>query len=103
VSHTYTTNQVMQNAASSDFGITFMGDRVVFASTRNNSRPIYAWNKKPYLDLYVADMDDEGRLTNVELFGGKINTDTHESSAVFSRDGQVMFFDRTNSRRVKTD
>ena len=103
VSHTYTTNQVMQNAASSDFGITFMGDRVVFASTRNNSRPIYAWNKKPYLDLYVADMDDEGRLSNVELFGGKINTDTHESSAAFSRDGQVMFFDRTNSRRVKTD
>lgn len=103
VSHTYTTNQVMQNAASSDFGITFMGDRVVFASTRNSARPIYAWNKKPYLDLYVADMDDEGKLANVELFGKNINTDTHESSAAFSKDGQTMFFDRTNSRRVKTD
>lgn len=103
VAHTYTTNQVMQNAASSDFGITFMGDRVVFASTRNSARPIYAWNKKPYLDLYVADMDDEGKLANVELFGEEINTDTHESSAAFSKDGQTMYFDRTNSRRVKTD
>ena len=103
VAHTFTTNQVMQNTASSDFGITFMGDRVVFASTRNQSRPIYAWNKKPYLDLYMADISEDGKLSNVELFGEKINTDTHESSAAFSDDGNVMFFDRTNERRVKTD
>ncbi len=103
VSHTYTTNQVMQNAASSDFGITFMGDRIVFASTRNQDRPIYAWNKKPYLDLYLANIDDEGKLSNIELFNDKINTDTHESSAAFSSDGQTMYFDRTNSRRVKVD
>lgn len=103
VSHTYTTNQVMQNAASSDFGITFMGDRIVFASTRNQDRPIYAWNKKPYLDLYVADIDDEGKLSNIALFNDKINTDTHESSAAFSSDGKTMYFDRTNSRRVKVD
>lgn len=103
VTHTYTTSQVMQNAASSDFGITFMGDRIVFASTRNEDRPIYAWNKKPYLDLYVADIDDEGKLSNVALFNDKVNTDTHESSAAFSSDGQIMYFDRTNSRRVKVD
>ncbi|MHA6281467.1 OmpA family protein [Salinimicrobium sp. CAU 1759] len=103
VSHTYTTNQVMQNAASSDFGITFMGDKIVFASTRNSSRPIYAWNQKPYLDLYVANIDDDGKLSNIELFNDKINTDTHESSAAFSSDGKTMYFDRTNSRRVKVD
>ena len=103
VSHTYTTSQVMQNAASSDFGITFMGDQIVFASTRNQDRPIYAWNKKPYLDLYVADIDDEGKLSNIALFNDKINTDTHESSAAFSSDGKTMYFDRTNSRRVKVD
>lgn len=103
VTHTYTTTQVMQNAASSDFGISFMGDRVVFASTRNQDRPIYAWNKKPYLDLYMADISEDGRLSNVSLFGDEINTDTHESSAAFSQDGTVMYFDRTNSRRVKTE
>ncbi len=102
VVHTYTTNQVMQNAASSDFGITFMGDKVVFASTRNQDRPIYAWNKKPYLDLYTADISEEGNLSSITLFSDEINTDTHESSAAFSDDGQTMFFDRTNARRVKT-
>ncbi|GHA40848.1 cell envelope biogenesis protein OmpA [Salinimicrobium marinum] len=102
VVHTYTTDQVMQNAASSDFGITFMGDRVVFASTRNQDRPIYKWNNKPYLDLYTADISEEGQLSNISLFSDEINTDTHESSAAFSDDGQTMYFDRTNARRVKT-
>ena len=102
VVHTYTTDQVMQNAASSDFGITFMGDRVVFASTRNQDRPIYKWNNKPYLDLYTADISEEGQLSNITLFSDEINTDTHESSAAFSDDGQTMYFDRTNARRVKT-
>lgn len=102
--HTYSTDQVMNNNSSSDFGISFMSDdKIVFASTRNDSRPIYGWNKEPYLDLYTAEMSGEGEIRNIELFPGDINTDTHESSATFSEDGTVMYFDRTNSRRVKQD
>lgn len=102
VAYVYNTQQVMQNAAASDFGITFMDDStVVFASTRNSSRPIYRWNEKPYLDLYTAQIADDGTLSDIELFEGEINTDTHESSAAFTEDGNVMYFDRTNSRRVK--
>ena len=102
VAYVYNTQQVMQNAAASDFGITFMDDStVVFASTRNSSRPIFRWNEKPYLDLYTAQIADDGTLSDIELFEGEINTDTHESSAAFTEDGNVMYFDRTNSRRVK--
>lgn len=103
VSHVYTTNQVMNNAASSDFGISYYGDQVTFASTRNQERPIYPWNKKPTLDLYTADIDDEGNLSGIVLFPGDINTDDHESSATFSQDGMTMFFDRTNDKRVKNE
>jgi len=103
VAHVYTTNQVMNNAASADFGISYFGDQVVFSSTRNQERPIYPWNKKPMLDLYTADVDDEGQLTNIVLFPGGINTDTHESSATFSQDGMTMYFDRTNDKRVKDE
>src|SRR5690606_24621290 len=31
VAHVYTTNQVMNNAASADFGISYFGDQVVFS------------------------------------------------------------------------
>ena len=103
VAHVYTTNQVMNNAASADFGIGYYGDKVTFSSTRNQARPIYPWNKKPMLDLYTADVDEEGQLTNIVLFPGEINTDTHESSATFSQDGMTMYFDRTNDKRVKND
>lgn len=101
VAHVYSTNQVMNNAASADFGIGYYGDKVTFSSTRNQARPIYPWNKKPMLDLYTADVDDEGQLSNIVLFPGEINTDTHESSATFSKDGMTMYFDRTNEKRVK--
>ncbi|TVZ26969.1 peptidoglycan-associated lipoprotein [Gillisia sp. Hel_I_86] len=104
VSHVFTSNQVMNNAASADFGISFYGDdKVTFASTRNTARPLYPWNKKPTLDLYTATTDDEGQLNEIVLFPGDINTDSHESSATFSKDGMTMYFDRTNDKRVKVD
>ncbi len=103
VSHVFTTNQVMNNAASADFGIGYYGDKVTFASTRNQARPIYPWNKRPMLDLYTADVSDDGQLTNIVLFPGDINSDTHESSATFSKDGMTMYFDRTNEKRVKNE
>lgn len=101
--HVYTTDQIMNNSAAADFGIAYMGDRIVFASTRNQERPIYPWNKKPTLDLYSAEMTDEGELVDILLFSEDINTDSHESSATFNEDGTVMFFDRTSEKRVKNE
>ncbi|MDT0651622.1 OmpA family protein [Autumnicola edwardsiae] len=101
VPHVYTTNQIMNNSASADFGISYFGDRVAFASTRNQERPIYPWNKRPTLDLYSASISEEGELNDIVLFSDVINTDEHESSATFSQDGQTVYFDRTNEKRVK--
>lgn len=103
VPHKFKYDQVINNQSSSDFGIAFYGDRVAFASTRNQERPIYPWNKLPTLDLYSAEMNDEGELSDIVLFSDAINTDEHESSATFSQDGNVMFFDRTNEDRVKNE
>ena len=101
--HVYTTNQIMNNSASADFGIAFYGDRITFASTRNQERPVYPWNKKPTLDLYSAEMSEDGELGDIVLFSDEINTDEHESSATFSEDGQVMYFDRNSEKRVKNE
>ncbi|MEG9328659.1 OmpA family protein [Salinimicrobium catena] len=101
--HTFKVRQLASNSSSSDFGITYMGDRVVFASTRNENRPLYLWNKKPYLDLYSGEMSADGEISDIQLFPGEINTDTHESSATFNADQTVMFFNRTNSERVKAE
>lgn len=101
--HTFRIQELAQNRSASDFGIAYLGDKVVFASSRNNSRPLYLWNKKPYLDLYSADMSTDGELSKIQLLSGNVNTDTHESSATFNEDGTVMYFNRTNSERVKAE
>ena len=101
--HVFTTNQIMNNSASADFGISYYGDRITFASTRNQARPIYPWNKRPTLDLYSAEMSEDGELSDIILFDDNINTDAHESSATFNQDATVMYFDRTSDKRVKDE
>ena len=90
-----------KNTTNGDFGMSFYGDKVAFASLRNSDKPSYDWNDKPYLDLYSANVNEKGLLTNIEPFPDVINSKTHESSPTFSSDGRIMYFNRTNSKRVE--
>jgi peptidoglycan-associated lipoprotein len=101
VPYNYTSQLMSKNTTSGDFGIAIFGDRVAFASARNASNTEYSWNAKPYLDLYVGNVSDQGALINVEPFPKEINTPTHESSATFSDDAKTMYFSRTNDKKVK--
>ncbi|WP_445737541.1 OmpA family protein [Mariniflexile sp.] len=103
--HTFKLEQITNDTATnSDFGMSFYGDdKVAFASTRNTENPSYSWNKLPYLDLYYGNLTANGKLENVMPFSDEINTDSHESSATFSKDGKTMYFNRTNQTRTKTD
>ncbi|NNK40792.1 MAG: OmpA family protein, partial [Winogradskyella sp.] len=42
-------------------------------------------------------------LIDVTPFPDAINTSSHESNAVFTKDGKTMYFNRTNTSRKKTD
>ncbi|MBU3820909.1 OmpA family protein [Flavobacteriaceae bacterium XHP0103] len=102
--HVFNLKQVEIGDSYSDFGLSFYGDnKVAFASTRNTESPNYVWNDQPYLDLYSATLSPNGQLENVTPFSDAINTDTHESNAVFTRDGKTMYFNRTNATRKKGD
>ena len=84
-----------------DFGISFFGKKVVFSSARNNNSKSYGWNDRPYLDLYYASVNDKGQLFDVTPFSDNINSKQHESSATFSADGRIMYFNRTGDKRVE--
>ncbi|HET8886484.1 MAG TPA: OmpA family protein [Salinimicrobium sp.] len=96
-------NRINENTEHSEFGGAFLGTNLVFASSRNATRPIYVWNNEPYLDLYIGEVGENGGLANIAQFSEIINTDTHETSATFSPDGKMMYFDRTNSEKVKIE
>ena len=101
VPYNYEIQSMSKNTTNGDFGMSFYGDKVAFASLRNSESKSFGWNDKPYLDLFSANVSDKGLLANVEPFPKEINTKTHESSATFSADGHIMYFNRTNDKKVK--
>ena len=102
--HTFKLKQIENKNSSSDFGLSFYGDnKVVFASGRNSENPSYSWNNLPYLDLYSARITSQNVLEDIQPFSETINTSSHESNAVFTKDGKTMYFNRTNTMRKKSD
>ena len=102
--HVFELKKFKSESTYNDFGVSFYGnDKVTFASDRNQEKPIYSWNNKPYLDLYMGTMSESGELQDVIPFPSEINTKTHESNAIISKDGKTMYFNRTNSSRIKND
>lgn len=91
------------NSEYSDFGGTRYGDnKIVYAAASDStSSKVYKWNKQPYLDLFMATIDDNGNISNPVLFSEEINTKTHEATPVFTKDGKTMYFSRTNEKKVK--
>jgi len=84
------------NSKLSDFAPSFYLGDVVFSSNRTNGkkpRRIHDWNDQPFLDIYKVNLDDSG---SKKFKAKKINTKYHESTTVFTRDGQTMYFTRNN-------
>ena len=85
------------NADVSDFGASYLGnDKIIFASSRNPKSKNYKWNDQRYLDLYTADIAENGSLSNPTLLKGHVNTKKHEANAAVTKDGKTMYFSRTN-------
>lgn len=91
----YIIHEVSENTIGSDFGTSFHGKNIVFASTRNNGE-FYEWNNQPYLDLFTASVNEQEDFVTVTSFPKTINTKVHESNAVFTKDGKKMYFNRNN-------
>jgi len=96
----YVVEKAEINTSNSDFGPAFYLNNLVFASAMDtvvDGKPrLHEWNNQPFLNLYMAEMSEEGKLFNVEKLGGDITTKFHESSPVFTKDGRTVYFTRNN-------
>ncbi len=101
--HVFTLQQIENKSSSGDFGLTFYGtNKVAFASARNSDNPDFAWNKLPYLDLYTATLTKDNVLKGITPFSEAINSASHESNPVITKDGKTMYFNRTSPTRTKS-
>lgn len=96
----YEIRTVSANSGGSDFGPTFYKDQVVFASASDtvidSKLAVHEWDNQPFLDLYLASIDDDGDLKVLDRIPGNVNSQYHESSPAFTKDGKIIYFTRNN-------
>jgi outer membrane protein OmpA-like peptidoglycan-associated protein len=99
----YSVENVFFNSGLEDFGPSFYGERVVFSSNRESSTGdyIHDWNDQPFTDLFIVENPSSENPT-VSKLSDAMNTPYHESSSVFTNNGDVVYFTRNNySKRNK--
>ena len=95
----YTIEDAGINSEYSDYGSSFYKNKIVFASARKKAdvNENYAgWTGEKFTDLYAAEADLGGNLSKVALLSSLINSKYHESTPVFTKDGNTVYFTRNN-------
>ncbi len=89
------------NSQYSDYGSSFRGNTLVFATARDTggfSKKLFKWNNKYFTNLFGSEMqtDFDTQLGVPKKYTKKINSKFNEASAVFTKDGNTMYFTRNN-------
>lgn len=87
------------NSQYSDYGGSFYEDQFVFTTTRDKggvSKITHTWTNQAFSNLFSATVTSEGLLVDPKPFSNEINSKFHESSAVFTKDGNTVYFTRNN-------
>lgn len=99
VSGKYTVETTNLNTEFSDYGPAFFGESIVFSSSREDgaiSSKVNKWTGQNNRDLYVAEMQDNNEFSEAKNLSDEINTRFNESTPIFTKDGNTMYFTRNN-------
>lgn len=89
------------NTRFSEFGAVRYGNKLVYSGIRAGLLDkVYKWNNEYYLDLLMVSLDGT-KDSAVVSFSNEINTKMHEGNAIFTKDGNTMYFTRNNSKNGK--
>lgn len=75
----------------SDFGAVLYDNSLYFASARNTARKNYGWTDEPFLDIYKADYNADGTITNAVTIT-QLNSKWHDGPVTISADGNTIYF-----------
>lgn len=95
----YTIGKTSINSEFSDYGPSYLGNQLVFASARKEGalfNKIHDWTKQNFTDLYSVTINSDKSLSKPQNFSKSINSKFNESSPVFTKDGKTMYFTRNN-------
>lgn len=77
-------------------GIIFTADKISFKNSTTAN-----WTGRSYLDIYFSQKDNNGKWLSPMLLKGNVNGQYHEGPACFTKDGNVVYFTRSNYAKKK--
>lgn len=94
---------LLMNTAKSEFSAVQLGDQLVYSGIKSKSSlfdNVYRWNDELYLDLLQIPLKNKMIKDSSSVsFSKELNTAVHEANAVFTKDGNTVYFTRNNSKK----
>lgn len=87
----YNVNASDISSDKSDFAAVLYDNSLYFASARNGARKNYGWTDEPFLDIYKADYNADGTITNAATVT-ELNSKWHDGPITISADGNTAYF-----------
>ena len=85
------------------FGPYVFNEELIFASPASNGSKKYKWNNLPYLNLFKGVLNEDNTLDSIIPYSHSINSPSHESSVCITKNGQTIYFSRTDPDRHLVD
>ncbi|WNM19500.1 OmpA family protein [Flavobacterium capsici] len=86
----------------SDFGPVLHENTLYFTSARNGARKSYGWTDEPYLDIYQADYNSDGTITNAFPVSS-LNSRWHDGPVTLSADGNTAYFSSESFKEKESE
>lgn len=93
------------NSAYSDYGSSFLGNKLIFTSARdtgNFTKRKHKWNNQYFTDIYSSEISIDGKPNTPKKFSKQLNTRFHDATPIFTKDGKIMYFTKNNFNNEKT-
>ncbi|WP_268846528.1 OmpA family protein [Flavobacterium aestivum] len=88
------------NSKYSDYGSSFYNGKLVFTSSRDTGslgQRKHTWTDQYFTNLYICDLTGDSLTPGPpKKFAPGVKSKFHEASAVFTKDGNTMYFTRNN-------
>jgi outer membrane protein OmpA-like peptidoglycan-associated protein/tetratricopeptide (TPR) repeat protein len=104
----FSVRNLKNNTDESDFGASYNGKQIVFASSRHSATMVnypYDWTDRNFYDLYTSEENPKNKkklkkVKRLKAVGG-LNKRFHEGPASFNADGTMMVFTRNSYEKKK--
>ncbi len=96
---TYEIFNINGNSPQSDFSPAFYKDKLLFSSGRGEkSRKSYGPSGESFLDIYVANLRQDGNVLNPNKFLGIPDSKFHKSTPYYSKETEQLFYILSNTQ-----